>query len=242
MPHGVTSSQAYQPSPQNRRPSGFTLIELLVVISIIALLIAILLPVLGSARGAVYTTQCLSNQKQIMAGWSSAMAENKGMIPNIMPTSDPNRVYWYELLARQYPGIQKLRSSDAPDTSNPFLCPKIEASFSRPFYGPRYFGFAVNARWSDCGSLGQNELLPWAAIPQPSKYPWFADPAVRGTGSYVTGREFGDVNDPDSGLGFYHSGESGNAVFADGHAETNTADVLDEVSPDCETPRWLLAE
>jgi len=82
----LTTPSAYQeitmPLRAPRR-AGFTLIELLVVISIIALLVGILLPVLSSARTQARLLVCMSNVDSITTALATYAADNKQVMPRV---------------------------------------------------------------------------------------------------------------------------------------------------------------
>ncbi|MGH7978258.1 MAG: type II secretion system protein [Limisphaerales bacterium] len=64
-----------------KKRNAFTLIELLIVIAIIAILSAILLPVLTQARQRAWTVQCISNLRQIGMGMKMFADDNGELYP-----------------------------------------------------------------------------------------------------------------------------------------------------------------
>jgi prepilin-type N-terminal cleavage/methylation domain-containing protein len=73
------------------RPSGgFTLIELLVVIAIIAILAAILLPVLNAAKQRALSANCMNNKKELQIACAMYVADNSDSFPYNPDQSAPN--------------------------------------------------------------------------------------------------------------------------------------------------------
>ncbi len=75
---GLKNIQAKRGGPQPGR--GFSLIELLVVIALVAVLAAMLLPVLGQARARAQGYQSVSNTRQLTLGWFLYSDDHNGRL------------------------------------------------------------------------------------------------------------------------------------------------------------------
>lgn len=94
---------------------GFSLVELLVVIAIIAILAALLLPVLSSAKARAKRTTCLDNLKQINLGVHLYAADNGDKAPATGSTTFIS----YKELVKSYVGLHGPSSSG----DKVFTCP-----------------------------------------------------------------------------------------------------------------------
>jgi prepilin-type processing-associated H-X9-DG protein/prepilin-type N-terminal cleavage/methylation domain-containing protein len=168
------------------RNRGFTIVELLMVVAIIAVLIAILVPVLGGVFRQAVGTQCLANLHQYGIAFEAYRAANNGQFPagrtelNMQMEVGNGRKTRPRFFAHFHPWMGP--AFDSPDpadqrqlVTNPvYLCPTANWADERNFsYGYNY-QFLGNARQRISGG-DINYPVNLSAIEQPSRTVVMAD-------------------------------------------------------------------
>ena len=136
------------------RREAFTLMELLVVIAIIAILAAVLLPVLSAAKKRGSQAVCINNQKQLGTGMQMYITDNGDAFPGISSRvygyQPEDWIYWRTNTALYPPFSQSPILTAVPGMQKPSLrCPldtsdadRLASDFNGDGYGPYLFSYS----------------------------------------------------------------------------------------------------
>ncbi|MCC6580355.1 MAG: prepilin-type N-terminal cleavage/methylation domain-containing protein [Phycisphaeraceae bacterium] len=228
----------------NERPAtnrrGFTLIELLVVISIIALLIAILLPALTKARAAGEAVSCMSNIRQLLLATNAYMTDlSKGFIPPARDAwTNPAgqnmwgawAMFWRTRYIDPGTGILGCASDRTTQPGTDYYAYSITwdlagtKPYNRSYLWNKYTGYRL---WTETSfSTEGPHFWRMDELRKPSKdlLVWCAD-WPNGYDEYYFGGSIGwYVASPYAGYNFLHT-NSVNGGFMDGHAQRVTSEI-----------------
>jgi len=113
------------PIPRRKAPIGFTLIELLVVIAIIAILAAMLLPALATAKAKAQRIRCNNNNRQLGMGLILFTGDHNDMFPPAGYEVSAGTQYTWDDWINPYIGGKAPESALQLAVMPPELCPKI---------------------------------------------------------------------------------------------------------------------
>lgn len=223
------------PARHDGRPpvSGFTLIELLVVISIIALLVALLLPALKQARESAQAIKCGANQRQIGTAFYAYANDFDGHLPvlDYWRPSNTAPFYTWDQAAAPYVNIE-LPAPNTRVAGSIYDCPVTAEALAA---GPARPGYTVNSMLAELviGGLPNEPSTKRAFLPPRAEYINNAARKVMlfdSTSSW-TSADYNIINDETFGLRYgpfipsifteIHLDDA-NVLMADGHLERGT--------------------
>lgn len=216
--------------PNSQGPRrAFTLVELLVVIAIIALLAALLLPVLTKGKSAAQRIRCVSNLRQLGLAAQLYWDDNHGSsFRYLVGATNGGRLYWFGWLQN---GSEGNRDFDAtPGALHPYLqgrgveiCPAL--NYSDALYKPKgkgaAYGYGYNFQLSASSTQPPVNV---SRITRPADTTVFADAGQVNTflppasPSHPMLEEFHYVNtNRNEATAHFRHRQRANVAFFDGH-------------------------